>query len=360
MKSSTIFTFVIILILTASCSPSEQQVDQEELVKTVNVEAETLETQPFERYLKLVGSVEARNDARISAEVAGRIEEYFVEKGESVKKGEPIAKIDDAQLIRERERLEAVTAQSKENYERLKRLYEEEGIGSEIDFLNAKYNYEQNKASLEATKVNIEKTTVNAPFNANIEDILIEEGEMVSPGSVMVRLIGSDQLKVSAGVPARFADVVAKGDRAEVWFDFTNSDTMYLPISFVGSSIDQQARTFEVEITLPSEAQHYKVDMIANVRIRTLQADDALVVGEEFIYQKEDGYIAYTVGQDSAGHTIAREVPIKLGASYENKVIIKSGLNAGERLITVGSSFLQNNMRINIVENRNKEFAQNN
>lgn len=359
MKYVNSTLLVVLLLLAAACSQPEQQA-ADELVKTVNVETETLQPQPFERYLRLVGTVEAQNDVRISAEVAGRIESYFVEKGDVVGKGEPIAKIDDSQLVREKERLEAVTAQARENYERLKRLYQEEGIGSEIDYLNAKYSYEQNRAALESVNVSIEKTTVSAPFNASVEDKLIEEGEMVSPGTVMVRLIGVDRLKISAGVPARYADVVNKGDSAQVWFDFAGSDTLQLPIAFVGSSIDDQARTFEVELALPREARSFKVDMIANVRIRTLQADNVLVVGEEYIYQKENGFVVYTVSRNEEGRAIAKEVPVRLGASYQNHVIVEEGLQAGEQLITVGSSFLQNGMRVNIVDNRSEEFAQSN
>lgn len=359
MKHLTNSAFVILLIIAVGCSQPEQAGQSgEELVKTVNVETRELKPQPFERHLKLVGTVEAQNDVQISAEVAGRIEQYFVEKGDQVQKGDPVAKIDDSQLLREKERLEAITTQAKENYERLKRLYEQEGIGSEIDFLNAKYDYEQNNAALEAVKVSIGKTTVNAPFNASVEDILVEEGEMVSPGVVMTRLIGTDKLKISAGVPGRFSDVVTLGDRAQVWFDFASSDTLRLPITFVGSSIDQQARTFEVEIDLPKKTRSYKVDMIANVKLRTFKAEEVIVIGEEYLFQKEKGYVVYRVGQNEDGETVAKEVPVTLGSSYENKVIVEKGLQPGDRLITVGASFVQNDMRINIVNNQSQELAQ--
>jgi multidrug efflux pump subunit AcrA (membrane-fusion protein) len=103
MIKRLILTGIAGLILLAGCS-EEQQAAQEELVKTVNVETKEIKEQPFERYLKLVGTVEAPNDVRISAEVSGRIEKYFVEPGDDVQQGQPILKIDDSQLVRERER----------------------------------------------------------------------------------------------------------------------------------------------------------------------------------------------------------------------------------------------------------------
>lgn len=351
---------ILALVLLASCAPEEPQNTEEELVKTVNVETKTIESQPFERYLKLVGTVKAQNDVRISAEVAGRIEKYFVEQGDQVEKGEPILKIDDSQLIRERERLEAITAQAKENYERLKRLYQQDSVGSEIDYLNAKYNYEQNKASLEEVKVNIDKTTVKAPFDATVENIVLEQGEMASPGAVLLRLIGTDKLKVSTGVPSIYSDVVNKGDMAQIWFDFQKSDTLRLPITFVGKSISPQARTFKVEVRLPPETVNYKVDMIANLMIRTWKEDEAIVIGEEYVYQNEDQNVVYTVAENGEGQQIARMKPVTLGASYKNKVVIAEGLQPGDGLITVGSSFLQDNMRINIVETKGSRIAQQN
>ncbi|HEX6982336.1 MAG TPA: efflux RND transporter periplasmic adaptor subunit [Balneolaceae bacterium] len=339
---------IILATVLAGCS-GQQQAPEQELVKTVNVETETVELQPFERYLKLVGTVESENDVEISSEVSGRILNYFVEQGDHVEKGEPILKIDDAQLIQERERLEAVTAQAKENYERLMRLYKQEGIGSEIDYLNAKYTYEQSKAALEAVKISIEKTTINAPFSASVEEILLEEGEMAAPGTTLVRLIGTEQLEVSTGVPSAYANVVSEGDIAQVWFDFATADTLQLPISFVGKSISEDARTFEVVIELPRESEYYKVDMIANVKIRTMQEDSLVVISNEFIQQGDGRKVVYVASTNKDGDKIALRQPVSLGASYKNSVVVTGGLKPGDELITVGSAFLQDSMRINIV-----------
>jgi RND family efflux transporter MFP subunit len=359
MNKQFIVIGMLTALLLAGCS-GEQSVPEEELVKTVNVETQTVAPQSFERYLKLVGTVESQNDVRISAEVSGRIMNYSVEQGDEVQKGDPILKIDDERLVRDRERLEAVTAQAKENYERLKNLYEQDSVGSEIEYLNAKYNYEQNKASLEAVKVNIEKSTVRAPFDARVENIMLEEGEMASPGAMLVRLIGTDKLKVSAGVPSTYSDVVNRGDRARLWFDFQRADTMQLPITFVGQSISPQARTFEVEMKLPPQSENYKVDMIANVMIRTLRQDDAIVVPRDFVFQDGNNDVVYTMEENEEGDAIARMKPVTLGASYKNNVVIAGGLNPGEQLITVGASFVQDKMRINIVEQRDGPIAQDN
>ena len=359
MNKLNIIIIIFIAGLLTACS-QEQEVSEEESIKTVNVQTETLQTKSFERYLRLVGTVESLNDVQISAEVSGRIERYFVDKGNRVQKGEPILKIDDSKLLQEKARLEAQTEQAREQYERLQRVFEQDSIGSEIDVINARAAYQQSKSALESIKVDLQNTTVSAPFNAILEDRMVEVGEMASPGMPLVRLIGRDRLTVTAGVPSRFSDVVSVGDQAEVWFDFQSSDTLDLPITYVAESIDPQARTFEIEIPLPENAKKYKIDMIANVKLKTLQRDSVIVVGEEYVYQKERGFVVYTVEENDQGNTVARERQVKLGPSYENNVVIEEGLTSGQQLITVGSSFLQNDTRVEIVENRNEEIAQSN
>lgn len=364
MKTQRLFILVLVTAivgLTAACSQEQQTADQEELVKSVNVEVETIRPQLFQRYLRLVGTVESANDVRISAEVSGRIEQYYVEKGNQVQQGEPILKIDDDKLLQEQARLEAQTEQAKEQYDRLKRVYEQDSVGSEIDVINARTTYQQSKSALESVNVDINNTSVRAPFDAILEDRLLEVGEMTSPGTPLVRLIGANNNKIVAGVPSRYSDVIDTGDQAEVWFDYQQSDTLDLTINYVAQSIDPQARTFRVEMLLPRSSTTHKVDMIANVRLKTYEQVNAIVIGEEFIYQKEGKNVVYTVSEDQQGNPIAREHFVRQGPSYQNDVIITEGLQPGDELITVGSSFLQDSMRINVVGSSNiDEFAQRN
>src|SRR5690606_38117662 len=123
------------------------------------------ETEDFSAYLRLVGTVTTTNDVRLSAEVTGRVTGFSRREGDRVNRGDQILKIDDQRLVQEVRRLQAVTGQSRENYERLQRLYENNGIGSEIEVLNAQYLYEQNQAALDAVQIDLDNTVIRAPFN---------------------------------------------------------------------------------------------------------------------------------------------------------------------------------------------------
>ncbi len=360
MKKFNLILITVFAAIIAACSGEAPEVASDEVVgKTVNVETRILQPETFRSQLRVVGNVETKNDIMISAEVGGRIVEQSAAEGTKVKKGQTILRIDDAKLRQEKARLEAATEQARENYERLQRVYEESEIGSEIKVLNAKFNYQQNKSALESIKVDLENTTISAPFAGTVEQFMLEEGEMASPGTPVVRLIGTNTYIVTAGVPARYADVVQSGDDVEVWFDTQNADTLQGKISFVGNSIDPQSRTFRIEVLLPVQQKSYKVDMIANLLLNTLMEENVLVVSEEFIYKEEDEFITYVKTENEDGIPVAERRVVELGPSYRSDVIIRSGLNPGEELITIGSAFLNDGVRLNIVEARNSDLASN-
>ena len=358
MKTKLIIPIFSVLLFFAACSGEEEVTQQvEELVKTVNVRTSMITPGNFNSFVRVVGTVETSDDIMISAEVSGKVTRYFVEEGESVRAGETIIKIDDAKLKQEEARLEALTSQARENYERLNKIYKEDNIGSEIDILNAKYAYEQSASSLESIKVDLANTSITAPFSGIVEEIMFEVGEMVSPGAPTVRLIGDQNYKISAGVPARYSAAINQGDEVAIWFDTHFADTTKERITFVGNSINPDNRTFRIEIDL-DETEGMKVDMISNIRLLTLEQENVVVVSEEFIYSKDGRYVSYVIAENEEGKAVAREKVVTLGPSYRSNVIVETGLEPGEELITIGSAFLNNGMRINVIESESALAAQ--
>ena len=358
MNKIIVLSLSIGLLLFVNCSQEgSAQQTEEQLVKTVNVETKELATTEFESFLRLVGNVEAASDVRLSAEASGRILRYYVDKGEEIQQGDLIAKIDDARLQQEKDRLQSLVEQSREQFERQRRIWQEDSVGSEIEFLNAKYRYQQNQASLEAINVQINNTEIRAPFNAVLEDKLTEEGEMATPGVPLVRLIASDQVKINAGVPARYSEAVTVGDSVRIWFNIEGRDTVRTTINFVGNAINNRTRTFDIEMTLPIADRHYKTGMIANILLRTVHRPNAIVVGEEFVYTAGDRNVVYVVGENANDDPIALRKFIQLGPVYKSDVVVTEGLQPGLRLITVGSAFLQDSTRITIVDGQSGALA---
>lgn len=372
-RMKKISVFIALLWFTYSCGSNESStevaqtetttvsdaIQDESLIRIVNVNMESVSPKPFKSYIRLIGEVKAVDDIKYSSEVSGKLLSYLVKEGQNVKKGQAFAKIDDEMLNKDVERMEAVVASTRENYLRLKELWQTDSIGSEIGYLNAKYSFEQNKASLEQLKIQLRKTTLISPINGVIETQFVKAGEMVMPGTPVVRIIGNDKVKVEVGVPANYAGVIKKGEEAVVNFDAYPDREFKSMITLVGSSIQTQSRTFKVELELENSNNDFKIDMVANVILETNSFENAIVVSQEHVYRTENGYEVFLVGKDSKGNPVAKRQFVTLGPGFDNKVVVKTGLKQGDKLITTGSADVENMTRIQVVSSESSMASTN-
>jgi membrane fusion protein, multidrug efflux system len=353
--SQHILATVIIAGALASCSGEASQVEPannakaaQEQVRVVNVESMIIEAEPFQDFLSVIGTVKASEDINLAAEGSGRIVEMKVRRGSRVAKGAPIAKIDDEQIVLELSRARAQYENARENYERRKVIWEKDKIGSELDLIAAKTTYEQTQATLKLLELQLDRTVIRAPFNAVVEEIISELGETVAPGTPVVRLISDGSVRVRAGVPARHAESVRVGDSVEISFDEYRNEVIKSTVTFVGGSIDPQARTFNIEANIPNQGSKFKIDMVSNVKIRTRSFEEVIVLAQEFVFRNEDGYQVYLVSADENGNPIAESQQVTTGAMFNNRVVITSGLKAGDEVITTGASSVENMTRIRV------------
>ena len=134
------------------------------LKKNPLVTSITLKKEVFTHYLELQGNVKTKQNILIYPETAGTLESVLVKKGQQVSKGDVLAFIDDGGMAQQVAQLEATTSLAKTTYERQQRLWEQK-IGSEIQFLQSKTNYEAQKNSLAQLKKLQSKFKIKAPFS---------------------------------------------------------------------------------------------------------------------------------------------------------------------------------------------------
>ena len=328
---------------------ADEAVDQAGFQRIINVEVEEIQPAQFDEEIRLTGRVEANRDIMISAEESGVIRRISAEKGQRVGAGQAIAKIDDAILSAQVEQARAQAALATETWERRKRLYEEDQVGSELAYLESKYSAEQSTAALRSLEARLERTTIRAPIGGVLDDRMIELGSMVGPGQAVARIVQLNPLKVSAGVPERYALDVKRGDPVSVTFDALGGETFTGSISYVGSAVNPSNRTFPVEFTLPNPGNRIKPEMVASVAIQSGVIEDALIVPQEALIRVEDGYVAFVATEEN-GEWVARRRALDLGASQRNRVAVEQGISAGDRLIVVGQTQVADGDRVRIVE----------
>ena len=338
------------------CRPSEggeAQAEQLNVADTtgariVNVEVEHIAPSSFVDYIRITGEVEALYDVTVSAEESGSILRFLVEKGARVRRGQVIAKIDDAVLSSSVREAEALADVAREQHARQRRLWEEEGIGSEIAYLQARSNATAAEARVEMLQARLARTEVKAPVSGIFDEKFVEVGEMVTPGAPVARVVSVGQVKITGGVPERFALFIHRGDSARVTLDPLGDREFFGTIQFVGTSVEPRSRTFPIEIVLQNPGNLIKPRMVANVQVERERLTDVVVVPQQVVVRTDNGYQVFVVAARN-GHPVAEARAVMLGPSFENRTVVTSGLAAGDQLITVGGRLVDDGSFVRIV-----------
>ncbi len=315
--------------------------------RVINVEVSTLAATPFTEEIRVTGTAEANRDVVVAAEESGAIVRVLADKGAVVSAGQPIVKIDDRILASQVQQAKAQAELAQETWQRRKRLYEQDNVGSELAYLQARSQAEQTAAALETLQQRLDRTVVRAPFGGVLDDRMVEVGSMVAPGTPVARVVDLDPVKIQGGVPERYAADVRVGAHATVGFDVLGT-TYDGKISYVGAAVNAQNRTFPVEFTIPNPGRAIKPAMVADVAVVRRTLDSAIVVPQDAIVRVEDGYVAFVVNDGPDGPVVERR-RLDLGSSQDNKVVVNGGLEAGDRLVVVGQKQVAEGDRVRVV-----------
>ena len=346
-------------VLLAACAPAdgEEATESTEVsnaadaaggARIINVEVTRIELTEFVAYVRVTGEVEAIHDVTIAAEESGAITRFYVDKGAHLRLGDPIMKIDDEVLLANAEEARTLMEIASELYERQRQLWEDEGMGSEMAYLQAKASAGVARARFRTLETRLARTVVRAPVNGVFDEHFLDIGEMASPGTPVARVVSVDRVKIVGGVPERYALSVQRGDSARVELDAFPEREFLGTINFVGASVDPRARTVPIEIILNNPDRALKPRMVANVEAELERLRDVVVVPQDLVVRTESGYQVFLVGEVD-GESVARARNVQLGRSYGNQVVVVAGLSEGDPLITLGHRLVDDLSRIRIV-----------
>ena len=339
---------LVSLVATACSSDAEAGAEQEAFERVINVEIVELTPTDFTERIRMTGTVQANQDVEISAEESGVVREILVEKGAVVSEGDPLLRIDGRILSAQLREAEARAELARETWERRKRLFEEDRVGSELAYLEARYGWEQADAALSNLRERLDRAVVRAPLSGVLEDRYVEIGTSVASGTPVARIVQVNPVKISAGVPERFAGDVRRGVEARVHFDALGGEAHRAPITYVGSTVDPGNRTFAIEVVLANPARLFKPEMVANVEVSRREFEGVVVVPQDAIVRTEEGFVAFVVAEGSEG-TAAEVRPLTLGPTQGNRAVVEEGLDFGDRLIVVGQQRVSDRDRVRVV-----------
>ncbi len=298
----------------------------------------------FEHHFTVNGAVEAAQEVLLSAERQGTLEKIFVEEGDRVEKGELVAKQDQEVLRTRLEEVKTRYEHAKTLYEKQKRLWKEQGIGSELDYLNAKNKMEtlfQKKRSLEKE---LDMTRIKAPISGTVEELRLKEGAFAAPSNPIAHIIGIDKLYVEADLSERYLPDLQEGDTVHISFPILDL-AFRRPIQSLGDRIAPQDRTFKVRAKIRNNEENaIKPNLSASLRFTDLSTDSALVIPSEIVQSDPKGDHVYVVGPSDT----ARKRYIELGPSQGHRSLVRKGLKVGDRVVVAGQDELSEGVKVRL------------
>lgn len=312
-----------------------------------------VESQDFVHFIELQGDVTTRQNVLVYPEVAGRMVKVNVEEGDKVKKGEILAKIDDGGLSNRLIQMKAQLALAETTYERQKRLWDQE-IGSEIQFLQSKTNYESQKAAVEQMQSQLGKFYIRAPFTGVVDDVIKDQGTVVSPGgpgSEVFRVINLSNMYIEASVPESYITSVTKGKEVKVFFPVLN-ETIKSTVKETGNYINPNNRSFTVEIPVSNNKGNVKPNLTARVHINDYRNKAALLIPQSTISENAEGeqyaYIVTDISKDNIA--TAKKTIITTGKTQGDFVEVLSGIESGQSIIVEGARSVKEGQQVKILK----------
>ena len=304
----------------------------------------------FNSYIEAQANLKTRKNVLILPEFQGTLEQIFVSEGQKVKKGKLLADINDSGL---KEQLEQLTIQAnfaKENFERTQRLWNN-NIGSEIQFLKSKTDFESSQKIVEQMKDRLAKTKIYAPFDGEVDEIISNQGSNLIPGvSPILRLVNLDVIYAEASVSEKYISFIDKGTEAIVQIPLLGKEVTS-QITQTGNFINPSNRTFRVEVPVKNLDNRIKQNLDAKIKINIYSQNDAVVIPLRIVREDASGNnFVYIMNADiKEGVYITTKTFITLGNKNNIDVEVTDGLQIGDILVLEGANIVEDSQRVKLI-----------
>jgi len=299
----------------------------------------------FEHYTSVQATVKTDQNMVLMPEFNGKVQKILVKEGETVQKGQILAVIDDGGLKEQLEVLRSQFLLSKTLFERQERLWKQ-NIGSEIAYLQAKTAYKSQLKSKEQLESKLDKTRVRAPFSGVVDHVIIEEGNLVTPGqSPLFRIINFRNMFVHASVPENYLTTINKNTKVTVEIPVLNLE-FEARVTKKGNNINTENRSFRVEVKVPDNLEKISPNLNAKMLLNDYSNANALLVPQSVVSENASNQEYVFIANDNR----AQQVFVETGRTQGKWIEIVSGLKPGMRVIEEGARFVRDQQPIKIIE----------
>ena len=295
----------------------------------------------FSNSLAIAGSIEANEQVDIRSEVSGLVTDILFTEGSAISKGKVLIKINDQEL--QAQLSQALTKQklAQETEYRAGMLLEKEAISKEeYDVALAELRSLQSQTQL--IRAQLAKTQIRAPFSGKIGLRTISAGEYITPANNIARLVSTDPVKILFSIPEKYAGTIKLN--TSIAFTVAGSKNVYQgSIYAIEPGIDLSTRTLQLKAKASNSNGELLPGSFAKIDLPLNNTDDAILIPTESIVPILQGKKVFISSNGKA-----KEVMVETGTRTDKSILISSGLNVGDTILTTGIMSLKDGMPITV------------
>lgn len=347
-------SLVLFALLAASCGKEVPRTEDVRPVRTI-----TLAPTPVVDVAELPGEVRPRVESRVGFQVGGRINSRRVELGQRVRQGDVLATLDPADF-----KLSAAAAAAQLNAARVDRdqqradmkrfddLHRQGFIsGAELERRRAQLDaaearYAQAAALADVSTNQTAYATLRAPAAGLISAIDAEAGQVVASGQSVVRIALTGDKEVAIAIPEARLEPLRRVPEVGVAL-WANGAELKGRIREIAPIADPATRTYTARVTLIDPPPDVALGMTATVRFATPPSPPILAVPLTALLREGDATFLWRL--DRQAMTV-EQVRVAIAGVADNAVILGSGVQAGDTIVTAGVHLLKPGQKVRLLD----------
>jgi len=337
MRTIALKWLVLVAVMFAFTAGAAAQQGQMPPANVLTVAAEKRLLSP---QIQVPGTVISKNDSRISAEITGRIV-WIAEVGDTFRKGDVIARIDDHFYQSQVKRMEADLRQKNQNLGRIQELASSQ-FSSQSNLEQAIADRDISQATLDQAQYDLERTKIRAPFTGVVVERMGQLGEYANQGTVIARLVDTVNIEISARVPISSAPYLEAMSEVYVAAGVTG---YVLPVRSVVPVGDERSRMMEIRVTL-SEVP-WVVGTAVKVDVPSGPAREVVAVPRDALILRADSIYIFTIDDQDT----AQRVNVRIGAASGAYVEVIGNVPEGAKVVVRGGERLREGQKVAALEN---------
>ena len=310
------------------------------------IAAARVETESWQPYIQVGGSLEAVAGIEVTSEVGGQVSAINFNSGEWAKRGALLLELDSRTDQAQLKGLMAERTLAQLSFERVAKLVKEKSV-SKSDYDEARASLDAAEARVTGQQALIEKKRIRAPFDGRLGIRRVDLGEYLSPGSAIVPLEQLDPMYADFTLPERDLARVGNDQSVEIRVQAYPEQVFSGQIIAIDPGVNSGTRSFRLRAQLANPDQLLRPGMFADIRVQLPQRDGVLTIPDTAISYAPYGDSVFVIEQSDSGHIVKRR-QIETGGTRNGRISVLSGLVEGEQVVSAGHNKLRNGQAVKI------------